>query len=42
MNEILFNKGAWKVAIWKFDEGGVPCPAGLIIDEKEFFIEINP
>ena len=40
--EIIFNEGAWKVAIWEFDEGGISCAAGLITDEKEFFIEINP
>ena len=21
--EIIFNEGAWKVAIWEFDEGGI-------------------
>ena len=40
--EFIFNEGAWKVAIWKYDYGGVSCAAGLITDEKEFFIEINP
>ena len=39
--EIIFNEGAWKVAIWEWDEGGLSCAAGLIEDEKEFFIEIN-
>ena len=23
--EIIFNEGAWKVAIWEFDEGGISC-----------------
>ena len=40
--KIIYNEGSWKVAIWEFDEGGVSCAAGLITDEKEFFIEINP
>ena len=40
--EFIFNEGAWKVAIWEYDYGGVSCAAGLITDEKEFFIEINP
>ena len=39
--EIIFSEGAWKVAIWEWDEGGLSCAAGLIEDEKEFFIEIN-
>ena len=40
--EFIFNEGSWKVAIWEYDYGGVSCAAGLITDEKEFFIEINP
>ena len=40
--EIIYNEGAWKVAIWEFDEGGISCAAGFIKDEKEFFIEIIP
>ena len=40
--EFIFNDGAWKVAIWEYDYGGVSCAIGLITDEKEFFIEINP
>ncbi len=33
--EIIFNREAWEVAIWEFDEGGISCAAGLISDEKE-------
>ena len=41
--EIIFNEGAWEVAIWEYDESGISsCAAGLLSDEKEFFIEINP
>ena len=40
--EIIYSEGAWKVATWEWDEGGTSCAAGLIKDEKEFFIEINP
>ena len=40
--QFIFNDGDWKVAIWEYDYGGVSCAAGLITDEKEFFIEINP
>ena len=41
--EIIFNEGAWQVAIWEYDESGISsCAAGLLSDEKEFFIEINP
>ena len=25
--EIIFNEGAWKVAIWEFDEVGISCAA---------------
>ena len=39
--EIIFNEGAWKVAIWEFDDGTTSCAAGYIEDEKEFFLEIN-
>ena len=39
--EIIYTDGAWKVAIWEFDEGSSSCAAGYIEDEKEFFIEIN-
>ena len=27
--EFIFNDGAWKVAIWEYDYGGVSCAAGL-------------
>ena len=40
--EFIFNEGARKVTIWEYDYGGVSSAAGLITDEKEFFIEINP
>ena len=40
--DFIFNEGAWKVAIWEYDESGISsCAAGLLSDEKEFFIEIN-
>ena len=35
--EIIFNKRAWKVAIWEYEEEGISCAAGLITDEKKFF-----
>ena len=40
--KIIYNEGAWKVAIWEFDEGSMSCAVGFIKDKKEFFIEINP
>ena len=40
---IIFNEGAWQVAIWEYDESGISsCAAGLLNDEKELFIEIYP
>ena len=39
--EIIYKDGAWKVAIWEFDDGSTSCATGYIEDEKEFFIEIN-
>ena len=39
--EIIYSEGAWKVATWEYDESSISCAAGLLEDEKEFFIEIN-
>ena len=40
---IIFNEGTWQVAIWEYDVSGISsCAAGLLSDEKELFIEINP
>ena len=35
--DFIFNEGAWKVAIWEYEEEGISCAAGLITDEKKFF-----
>ena len=40
--DIIYKDGAWKVAIWEYDESSISCAAGYLEDEKEFFIEINP
>ena len=39
--KIIYEDKAWKVATWEYDESSISCAAGLLEDEKEFFIEIN-